>query len=214
MVKVLWYLTNNWKIKQSVCRLMLHAKSMTGEKVVCQVIMALSTELGVPGQLVLAAMRDRASVNHIAMRTVTVVYNQMLDIGCFSHTIDHVGERMKIPVLNEFSKGWIGMFSRSPKACLLWRILTGIAQRSYSPTRWWSRFEVLHQLHTSFGNFLGFLESENLPAASSHSLLKILHDPAQSRKLKMEFAITIDAMEPFVKTTYVLEGDGPLALVT
>ena len=29
----------------------------------------------------------------------------------------------------------------------------------------------------------------------------------------MEIAITVDAMEPFVKATYALEGDGALALV-
>lgn len=56
-----------------------------------QIIIALSTELGISSNLVVAAMRDRASVNSVAMRTVTVVYNQIMDIGCFSHTIDHVG---------------------------------------------------------------------------------------------------------------------------
>ena len=29
----------------------------------------------------------------------------------------------------------------------------------------------------------------------------------------MELAVTIDAMDPFVRATYLLEGDGPLALV-
>ena len=28
----------------------------------------------------------------------------------------------------------------------------------------------------------------------------------------MELAITVDAMEPFVQDTYILEGDSPLAL--
>ena len=31
-------------------------------------------------------------------------------------------------------------------------------------------------------------------------------------QLKMELAIVVDAGGPFVKATYVLEGDGPLAL--
>lgn len=93
---------------------------------------------------------------------------------------------MKTPVLDAFSKGWIGLFSKSPKARLAWHTLTGLSLRSYLATRWWSKFEVL---------------------------LNILRDPSQSRKLKMELAVTIDVMEPFVKATYVLEGDGPLAFV-
>ncbi len=54
-----------------------------------------------------------------------------------------------------------------------------------------------------------FLEDENLPSSRTH-LLEILNDPPSFRKLKMEIAITVDAGEPFVKTTYRLEGDGPL----
>ena len=52
-----------------------------------------------------------------------------------------------------------------------------------------------------------------MPAATSNALLQILREPSQLRKLEMELAITMDPMEPFVKTTYILEGDGPLALV-
>ena len=39
---------------------------------------------------VVAAMRDRASVNSVAMRTVCVLYNRIFDVGCLSHTLDHV----------------------------------------------------------------------------------------------------------------------------
>lgn len=42
--------------------------------------------------------------------------------------------------------------------------------------------------------------------------MEILNDPPKNRKLQMELAITIDFGEPFVKATYKLEGDGPLAL--
>ena len=98
MVVLLRYISEDWLIKQDVCRLMLLAKSMTGEEVARQIIVVLSTELGIPSHLLVGAMRDRASVNEVAMRTVRVVYNQCVDIGCFSHTLDHVGQRMSTPV--------------------------------------------------------------------------------------------------------------------
>ena len=47
MVIVLRYVTDDWVVKQCVCRLMLLAKSMTGEEVARQIIMVLSTELGI-----------------------------------------------------------------------------------------------------------------------------------------------------------------------
>ena len=45
--------------------------------------------------------------------------------GCFSQTIDHVGERFCTPMLDEFISAWILLFSHSPKARLAWRIRTG-----------------------------------------------------------------------------------------
>ena len=138
----------------------LLAKSMTGGEVAQQIIVILSTELGIAHYIV-AAMRDRASVNDAAMRTIKVLYNQLTDVGCFSHTLDHVGDRMNTPVLNDFSEGWIGMFSRSPKLRLLWRTQTGRRVPSYSTTRWWSRFEVIDQILTAFGDVQTFIMSND-----------------------------------------------------
>ena len=108
---------------------------MTGEEVAHQLIVSLTTELGIESDLLIAAMRDRASVNNVAISTLSIVFPKVLDIGCFSHTLDHVGEHMKIPVLESFLKGWIGLFSSSPKAILAWNSLTGIPVPSYSDTR-------------------------------------------------------------------------------
>ena len=203
---------DDWIVKQRVGRLMLLAKSLTGEEVARLLIQALSTELGISSQLIIAAMHDRASVNSVAMRTVSVVYNRVFDVGCISHTLDHVGERMNTQVLDVFVKSWIGMFSRSPKTRLAWATQTGLPSPSYSTTRWWSKFEVIRQIHDTFGDVSSFCESSDLPTASSGKLIEILNDPPKCRKLKIELAITVDSMAPFVRATYNLEGDGLLAL--
>ena len=56
----------------------------------------LSTDYSIGSRHLLAAMRDRASVNNAAMKTVAVLYPEMVDIGCFLHTIDHGGEHSKL----------------------------------------------------------------------------------------------------------------------
>ena len=55
-------------------------------------------------------MRDRALENSVADRMLKLVFPKLFDIGCFSHTIDHVGERFNTPELNDFMKTWIGVF--------------------------------------------------------------------------------------------------------
>ena len=149
---------------------MLLAKSMTGEEVTRQIIVVLSTELEIPSHYVITAMRDRASVNDVAMRTVKILYNQVMDIGCFSHTLYLVDERMNIHVLSEFCKSWIGLFSRSPKSRLLWKDLTGLSPPSFSATRWWNRFEVMNQILTPFSDVLTFLGNGDLPPATSGNI--------------------------------------------
>ena len=176
---------------------MLLAKSVTGEEVARQIIMVVSTELSVPPGKVLAAMRDRASVNNVAIRTISVIYDQVIDVGCFSHTLDNVGNRMKIPTLINFTTIWISLFSHSPKARLARRMRTGMPYPSYSPTR-------------SFGDIL---QECDLPLPTVNKLLEVLKDQGRMRELNIEIAITVDALESFVKCTYDLEGDGPLALV-
>lgn len=203
---------DNWVIKQQVCRLMLLAKALTGHELARQLIAVISTELSVPSHLVVGAMRDRASVNSLAMRTISVIYNNMLDIGCISHTLDHVGEKMHTPILDEFMAGLICLFSRSPKARLIWRSQTSIPMVSYSSTRWWSKFELIKQVHDLFADVCTFIKNDGLPPATTRKLLATIEDGALFRKLQMELAITVDTMEPFVKTTYNLEGDGPLVL--
>ena len=71
-------------------------------------------------------MRDRASVNDVAMRTLNIVYPELLHIGCFSHTLDHVGEKLNTPVLDKFAKSWINIFSKSPKCKLTRTTQTGL----------------------------------------------------------------------------------------
>jgi len=36
------------------------------------------------------------------MRTIKVVYPDMIDVGCYSHTIDLVGDKLCTPTLDSF----------------------------------------------------------------------------------------------------------------
>ena len=63
-------------------------------------------------------MRDRASVNGVAMRTINVVFPDMIDVGCYSHTIDLVGGKFKTPHLDDFIRVWVSLFAHSPRARL------------------------------------------------------------------------------------------------
>ena len=95
-------------------------KSVTGEELARELISILSVKYGISSQLLLAAMKDRAVVNETAIRTLKIVYPNLLSVGCFSHTIDYVGEQFNTPNLSDFITSWISLFSYSHKTRFLW----------------------------------------------------------------------------------------------
>ena len=72
------------------------------------------------------------------------------------------------------------------------------------------------RLRDNLWNFLltfnPFWKHNDIPPAISEKLLSMLSDDEEKKYLMVELAVTIDIAVPFVKSTYNLEGDGPLAL--
>ena len=132
MAIILRFVTDDWVIQQRLIRLQLLAKSLTGEEIARELISVLKVDYGISQGTLVGTMHDRASTNSVAMATLRVLYPEILDVGCYAHTIDHVGERFSTPTLSEFVTAWINLFSRSPKARLAWQTRT---DRAPSRTR-------------------------------------------------------------------------------
>ena len=188
------------------------AKPVTGDELAREFLTVLSTELGVVGENLLACMRDGASVNGKAMRTIEIMYPKVMNITCFSHALDLVGSKFVTPNLEKFTKHWFTIVQHSHKAKLLWRGRTGQSLKSYSSTRWWSRWECQKQLMLLWGNVPPFLTnciSDDSATKNCKKLLDLLKNTGT--ELVIELSVLVDAGEPFVKACYNLEGDGQLA---
>ena len=210
MAIIVRFVDTQWAIQQRLVRMQLLAKSLTGEQIARELLFVLQAQYGVATDSLVATMRDRASVNNLAMSILHVMYPQALDIGCFSHTIDNAGSKFATPVLDEFISSWICLFSHSPKARVAWRSRTGVSVRTYSQTRWWSKWEVIKQIMDLYGDVQPFLEeNEDIGLATRRKMLDILHDHHKQALLQIELAVTVDGGLPLVQATYRLEGDGP-----
>ena len=93
------FVNNSWIIEQRLLAIQLLSKSLTGEEIAHELVQILSVSYGISSDYLVAAMRDRASVNSVAMKTVKIIYPNALDVGCFSHAFDRVGEHFNIPTL-------------------------------------------------------------------------------------------------------------------
>ena len=93
----------------------------------------------------------------------------------------------------------IHLFSHSAAARLVWKARSGTAMRTYSPTRWWSKYVEPF-----------VRENDHLAPATRAHLMEIFNFPADSKDLELALAAFVDGGNHFVSATYYLEGDGPL----
>lgn len=114
---------------------MLLATSLKGEEVARELLVVLSTTLGVkPGNL-LAAMRDRAAVNGAAMKTAKVLYPNLLDVGCFLIPLTMLVNTFRHLFLMTSSTAGHPFSHTAPRHNCCGRP----AQAVSSDTRWWSK---------------------------------------------------------------------------
>lgn len=135
----------------------------------------------------LAAMRDGASVKEAAFNQMALIFPEMLNVVCFSHTFDNVGNHLDIPSILEFGNLWIRLVSHSHKPKLVWQTLTSRKPKSYSESCWWSKWEVFKQLLEQFGHVEQFLqeaEVDRITPLIVPQLQAILADPEYLVNLK------------------------------
>ena len=147
---VVRFITADCEIKQRLVRSQLIAKSLKGDELAHEIITVLPQQYNVQNSSLCAAMRDGASVNRTAIRTLKVVFQKVVDVRCFSHAIDGIGSHFNIPTLRRFLQLWNALFGQSPATRIAWKEHTGISKKSYSPTRWWSWWEVANQIMLQF----------------------------------------------------------------
>ena len=77
---------------------------------------------------------------------------------------------------------------------LVWRELTGQSIRTFSETRWWSKWEVLRQVSEYFGDVEPLLhENDEVSPANCRGFLEIFDDPQSCQDLRLELAALVDA---------------------
>lgn len=80
---ILRFVSDEWVLEQRLVQLQLLVKAMTGEELARELINTLAIEYGISSNRLLhvAVMRDRASVNTVAVQTMKVLFPKMLDVG-------------------------------------------------------------------------------------------------------------------------------------
>lgn len=116
--------------------------------------------------------------------------------------------------LSELGKMWIWLFSHCYKASLLWRVLIGGGPKSFTKTRWCSKWKVYRQHLEQIEDVRGFVYgilTEKMLLTRFHVNRSISY-PIQIKlwALTSFTSCNLWCGEPFVKAIYVLEENSSL----
>lgn len=164
--------------------------------------------------VVFAGTRDGAAADGAAIKQLLFFYPNIMDVICFSHTINNVGYHFVFSVLDTCFRHWV------KKICLPTAIMLNFSGKRELEGR--CVLPVIHdggasesskQISDYFGAVASFLqENENLSPQIRQHLMEIINDPQELQDLRLELGVNlmVDVGVHFVNATYYLEEDGPL----
>ena len=100
-------------------------------------------------------MRDRASMNGVAIQHINIMFPNLLDISCYSHTL---GNKFQLPTVEVFISRGLASFPIAQRLGLNGKAKPGgqwcpIVKPAGGPG-----WEVFHQVVQQFGDVQPFLE--------------------------------------------------------
>ena len=219
-----WVNPKTLEIEQRLVHLGKYAKSFDHNELCAATMTALGKYQAHQGTFqkrgnVVGFQKDRCSVNTLASTFLCQCYVKSRDLGCFSHTLTHVGEHFMVVLLKKFKEDLCGLMSSSHYMRNHWAKSLEESFNRPGNTRWWATWEVYFFYIGRWDDcVLCVLTSSGdgrVPddGARINRLRAILTNPVTCALLKFEMGIVVLVGKMFVSATYLAEGDGPTALV-
>jgi len=168
---------------------------------------------------VLAFQRDRCSVNAAAMSILTRNLIGSKDMECLSHTIQHCGDHLAVPILLRVKQDLCALIKESYHTKTHWLNVLGFQFRHPGNTRWFGTYEVYVVIKENFEAFYLFVTTAVLDGEVDEGGVRIgrlnatLTNEESRAWLRLEAEISSIVMKPLVEATYILEGKGPCAII-
>lgn len=197
-----------WELRSILLDFQLLERSMDGPCIYDTLRDAVG-DAGISKSEVIGWSRDRATNNDKASETMAGYFHSGNDIFCVAHFLDRSHEYVATPAVDEFWPLWSELLG-SPKARHIFKAVAKFAPKTYSPTRFWSRFECIIQLKpvllTKVPEYVAALKAEKCCEKTQKKLEAIVGNPRKFKQLQTDFVV-VGMLEPVVQATYAVEGD-------
>ena len=173
------------------------------------------------------ADRDACSLNpHLrAIRMIEGQHNlNWFKNLCLSQLANDAGDCAEFVILSQVSSLLHKIFENPDNdiAQIEWQEITATPWKRYSysdadaDTRWYSEFEVMHDVYLKFAHLKPFLHrliARRTSVAHAYRLYKMLSDDVKSQYIKIELAAFVGCLEPLHRFCREIGGDGQLVFL-
>jgi hypothetical protein len=135
---------------------------------------------------------------------------------CLSHSTNNDRDEASFVILHQFWTLIQKCFSQSDNAKIIWEKHTKRPWKTYSVTRWFSKYEVFEFLSALLSRLQAVtfkLTASKVSPMSVSKLLRLLSHDIKSWYLKIELAAFVKVQFPFRNFCYAMEGDSNLAFM-
>ena len=100
---IVCFVDTSWILQQRLVRLHAVSSSLNGQELTRELTQCLPVKFQIPSSRLVAAIRDGAAVHGVALRNMKeIMFPQLFDIICSSHSLHNAGRHFDTPLLDEF----------------------------------------------------------------------------------------------------------------
>jgi hypothetical protein len=143
---------------------------------------------------VIALARDSVALNGATLSLMQGVFNHSQDMLDVPHTISNAGIRITLPTLDRFMRDWYLWIYSSTGGKSLLRSMFGERVVGLSAVRWYSKAEIMEQLHKHFElleDFLARCGGLDSATATVPRLTAMLADADDYRRVHLQLAAVL-----------------------
>ena len=235
------FVTKDFKITHKLVSLKRYDSCKNGEQLAQEVSKVIQNRYHLNPNQIISFQRDRAAANEKMMALIESTFPWSHNLHCLSHTITHVGEHIKstdklVDSVISLLQSMLNQNGGANKPRYRWRTVFGVDWSNPGNTRWWAKYELILFLREKWNLFLQFVKEVNaeddveeivqyddvantrqdvkLKGKRILALRSIACNMFNKHYLKFEIDVISIVAEPLIDATYILESNGPNALVT
>jgi hypothetical protein len=200
---------------QRLAALKFYNKSFNKEQL-ATALMDIMEHFGVKRNSLRSCTSDGCPVNHAAVVSISIMYNQMTDVTCISHSSNCVGKQLLnvLPLAKRLQEKWSNMIEVSHRARQLFIESSNHKAFRGTEVRWYCWYEICKQIYDDSGAVDFVINHEDDFSESLRDDMKLMITPENKNDLRMELAIAKDCGRLLVLLCYYQEGDAAFLCTT